>query len=351
MRNLSHEGGDPGDLFYIDANGVRVPLSLPADWAAHDPGYYLGISGGFPAWMLLDGTAVQLVSLPTIASGVTLYPPAFIGDTALALPTIASTVTLYAPTVGFEQSLSLPTIASGSTLFAPTLEATVEPDDIANLVVWLKSDTGVYSDAGTTPAVADDPVQQWNDQSGSGNHFTQATLANRPLYKTAVVNSLPALRYDATNDSLSSTLTRGLGGTYFIVYCHNGAGSANRRGLVGGNNWLIGPYGGQHSFYGGGGFVANTDAPVTQNVFVAATARQSTSAGADGKFWVNAVDKTDTPANSTGGPGANFGTGAANPFVEPLDGDIAEVIAYSRELSDGEVDDVHAYLQTRYGLW
>ena len=41
----------------------------------------------------------------------------------------------------------------------------------------------VYSDAGTTPALNGQPVRQWYDESGSGNHATQATAANRPLFR------------------------------------------------------------------------------------------------------------------------------------------------------------------------
>lgn len=43
----------------------------------------------------------------------------------------------------------------------------------------------MYSDAGVTPAVAGGSVQQWNDQSGSGNNVSQATASNRPKYNTS----------------------------------------------------------------------------------------------------------------------------------------------------------------------
>ncbi|HMW26649.1 MAG TPA: hypothetical protein PKC51_08420, partial [Ferruginibacter sp.] len=34
-------------------------------------------------------------------------------------------------------------------------------------ILWLKADAGAYSDAGITPAVNGQTVQQWNDQSGN----------------------------------------------------------------------------------------------------------------------------------------------------------------------------------------
>lgn len=47
-----------------------------------------------------------------------------------------------------------------------------EYTDVANCNLLLKHSTGVYSDAGTTPAADLDVIGQWSDQSGSGHHFT-----------------------------------------------------------------------------------------------------------------------------------------------------------------------------------
>jgi lysophospholipase L1-like esterase len=49
---------------------------------------------------------------------------------------------------------------------------------------WYRAGVGVYSDAGVTSANPGDGVYQWNDQSGAGNHLTQTTAANRPIYNT-----------------------------------------------------------------------------------------------------------------------------------------------------------------------
>ena len=48
----------------------------------------------------------------------------------------------------------------------------------------LRGDIGACTDAGSTEATTDGAaIQQWNDQSGSGYHVTQATAANRPVYQ------------------------------------------------------------------------------------------------------------------------------------------------------------------------
>lgn len=60
------------------------------------------------------------------------------------------------------------------------------PSSVSGLTLWLKADAGVYSDAGVTPATDGNTVQQWNDQSGGGFNFTQATAGNRPTFKTSI---------------------------------------------------------------------------------------------------------------------------------------------------------------------
>jgi hypothetical protein len=69
-------------------------------------------------------------------------------------------------------------------------------------VTWiqcLETDSGAYKDAGTTLAIDNDTVQQWNDASGSANNDTQATALNRPTFKTNIVNGLPVIRCNGSN--------------------------------------------------------------------------------------------------------------------------------------------------------
>jgi lysophospholipase L1-like esterase len=55
---------------------------------------------------------------------------------------------------------------------------------IPSCIGWYRATTGVYSDAGTTPANPGDGVYQWNDQSGDDNHLIQTTAGNRPVFNT-----------------------------------------------------------------------------------------------------------------------------------------------------------------------
>jgi len=86
--------------------------------------------------------------------------------------------------------------------------------------IWLRPETDVYSDAGATVALDTDPVQQWNDQSGNGNHAVQNTSGNRPIYRTGQANNLPALEF--TGDLFIDPPSLGISGnsdfTYFITF-------------------------------------------------------------------------------------------------------------------------------------
>jgi hypothetical protein len=65
------------------------------------------------------------------------------------------------------------------------------------LDLWLEARDGLYSDAGTTPAVQDDPVYRMTDLSGNGHHADQATLGLRPILKTD--GGFPVVRFTKTD--------------------------------------------------------------------------------------------------------------------------------------------------------
>ena len=91
------------------------------------------------------------------------------------------------------------------------------PDSVSGLKLRLKADGVLWQDAArTTPATADSaPVGCWDDASGVGNHFTQATAGNRPLLRTAIVNGHPVIRFDGSNDTLLTTTATGLDSASF----------------------------------------------------------------------------------------------------------------------------------------
>lgn len=81
-----------------------------------------------------------------------------------------------------------------------------------NLRWWLKADAGTFTGNGTGATVDGSLVQQWNDQSLVGNHARQVTNANKPVYKTNIINGYPVLRF-ATDQFIDGLATPAVGPT------------------------------------------------------------------------------------------------------------------------------------------
>lgn len=77
------------------------------------------------------------------------------------------------------------------------------PTDIPGLQLWLDfaDPTVLFTDsAGMTPVTADgDVIGRALDKSGSLNHVTQGTTANKPIYRTGIQNGLSIGRADGTD--------------------------------------------------------------------------------------------------------------------------------------------------------
>ena len=207
------------------------------------------------------------------------------------------------------------------------------PDDVADLGAWWQADTLGLSDG--------DPVSTWPDDVGS-NDFTQATGANQPTFQTNEQNGLGVVRFDNTNDSMSSSFSISAGTyTIFAVYKYNSpTASAQRRVVSGGNNWLMGPYNARYAHFAGA-FAPN--GPGAGNSFRIHTAQFDNR----GYHFVDG----DFCGSSDGGtyPGA-FNLGAAGSISEVADSDVAEVIAYTRSLTRPERIAVDRYLQAKWAL-
>ncbi len=68
----------------------------------------------------------------------------------------------------------------------------------SDLKLWLKADTWVYTDTGSTLATDGTAIESWLDQSLSLNHHRQPTLARRPNLISNDMNFNPSLDFNAT---------------------------------------------------------------------------------------------------------------------------------------------------------
>lgn len=79
---------------------------------------------------------------------------------------------------------------------------TYSPPAVANLAVWYKADTGCTLSG--VPCVDNDPVDSWAN-SGTGAQAATAAGAQRPTYKTGIVNGKPVVRFNGSNQWLDIT--------------------------------------------------------------------------------------------------------------------------------------------------
>lgn len=90
-------------------------------------------------------------------------------------------------------------IISDPSLFSLNISSGVSvltPDQIfgSNLKLWIKADSLSLSDG--------DPVTSWADLSGNSYNFSEAT--NPPTYKLNIVNGKPVVRFNGTNNFMTS---------------------------------------------------------------------------------------------------------------------------------------------------
>lgn len=244
--------------------------------------------------------------------------------------------------------LSLLLLPLGQVMRRPQYPAEPTLGYTTGLILRLKANAGLYDATSGGSAVTSDgsSVARWEDQSGSGNHATQATSGSRPVLKLGVQNGWPGIRFDATDDGMACPANVVKPLTIFIVYNYKSSSSATRRALQGANqNWLLGPYDNQHQAFIG--LFMGSPPSVTQDVFVLSEITQATS---DTKWYINGTQiSTSSVDFAPGTLQIAYGTGNP-PYAEPLDGDILEILAYNSVLGTTDRQTVESYFRTKYAI-
>lgn len=214
------------------------------------------------------------------------------------------------------------------------------------LKVWL-SDTG--ASAGT-----------WSDMSGNGNHATQGTAGMQPAIVTNSINGHQVRRFDGTNDYLNGALSvTGTTMTVIAVLSLNSASAAFGRVVsTGATNTadednaaraaaILRVGGTSVSAFRGasqkstGTIVYDTPVIVTSKFDVAMhtlylNGVAQVAVGSVGTFTISAYRL-----------GASLLDADTGSFFK---GDLAEVLAYSDSLTNGNRQTVEAYLAAKYGI-
>jgi hypothetical protein len=218
------------------------------------------------------------------------------------------------------------------------------PTDIANLQLWLDA-----SDASTITQVAG-AVSQWNDKSGNGNHATQGTGSSQPITGTRTIGGLNALDFDGSNDfmSLTSSIAATSGITCFAV-CEADTVAAQGAMITG-------------SASGSPIFQTRTSTPNFAWVTWGVAERLGTSAISSATPYLVA-GRSSAAGSNLYASGLAAASNATNPaYSAPLtgvggfsaaglnfNGKIASVLVYDRVLSNSEMNQIGAYLSTKWG--
>lgn len=236
---------------------------------------------------------------------------------------------------------------------------------------WYRADiiSGLYTDNGTTQVSDNSPVYRWNEYSGTGYNFLQATAGARPVYSnaTTLANFNPTLTFDGSNDWMQFTAGTGINiidraeGTMYAAGFMN---VQKRNGLLGFHPSM--DYPGLHTyasnfnllfFTGGPGYQGQSTAPMAARSFFTAGAGWKNAAGANASYAGATVSLNGNRTDYTGTQlqNANLSTGARDLRIGgdnnygAFSGQLNEILVFEDKLTATQMDQVETYLAIKYG--
>jgi len=244
-------------------------------------------------------------------------------------------------------------------LLRPTASG-FDPRRITGLEGWWDA-----SDS-TTITLVSSVVSQWNDKSGNGRNFTQATAGNRPAVISSGRNGRNVLNFGGNPVFMSQSWTRELntGNTWFMVFSQqsgidtserpvlrmavnvnaiqrgaSNAAQVSRRGRIGSfvNNTSSGL------------FTADQQADANSNWQVVASVVSTTALGhyKDGSLQGTQATITGTIVSSAS---TDLRICSDTGVVGNNAAHIAEILIYSKALSAAERSNVERYLGGKWGI-
>ncbi len=236
-----------------------------------------------------------------------------------------------------------------------------------------------YTDAGVTLATDGQRIQQWNDQSGNNNHFSQTDTTKQPLYKTNIQNGLPIIRFASDGHDLDC-LKRNIAFTsnaitVFAVHTKAAAGGAfNQYSRIvgfwntGDNAGTVGDYGNTNGWaallwdrvtytravrtYRNGAEIAKIDPAVAYGTFTQWTAKieqGNCTLRQDGVETTGTTSTTAMNANQVLIGGSALSQAQSINLDSELNGDIAEIVIYNQVLNAAQISLQESQLKSKWG--
>lgn len=246
------------------------------------------------------------------------------------------------------------TATSTPVTVAATGSATTSLSVTSGLQLWLKADAGVTKDASGA-------VTAWSDQSGKNNHATQPDATLAPTFADNAVNGKPVLRFASGNyldvATSPSVAITGDVASFFVVKFNDFATYRAVWGKTAANvprptDYYLLPTTGVPRVYRGSDdgnrnvFVDGARVPA--NTVVALGFSQ---AGTLMTHYLNGQPSGSgqmvvTPTDS----GTELRIGSRDDLVTKMDGDMAELLIYDRDVSGDDQRAVASYLAGKYGI-
>lgn len=245
--------------------------------------------------------------------------------------------------------------ALGRTAGAPFL-----PTAIPGCFMWFDASriTGLSNGAA---------VSQWNDLSGNNYHLTQSNNSFRPLYQTNIINGLPSVKFDGTDDHLYRmgiptplrlnqprtiiAITRAAAGNVnakndFVINTRNNIENINNS--VAGFTFFASTFNGtRYQPLSGSGFTTFVSYTIGTNyIFVLANGLNHATALFRRNF-VELVNTTGTAATAFENPAGAWSFAGNSISVSSYYG---EVIGYDSVLSLSDIQRVESYLAAKWGV-
>jgi hypothetical protein len=231
-------------------------------------------------------------------------------------------------------------------LLRPRASGGFNPKSIAGLQLWLDAADSSTISTGTG-------VSEWRDKSATGSKWAQATGNDQPATGTAAMNGRNVLVFDGTSDSLSATtpLSTSMPLTMFFV---QRIITATQFGM----SYTSGTVGGHFD-------IRQTQFSARLNILANSTSLVNEASGTrEGVNDILAMTFPSTGDNTIyrNGSQLSLGSTTARPVLTSThyigrrsDGfyaniQVAEIIAYSTQLSDTDRRTVEAYLGKKWGI-
>jgi hypothetical protein len=227
----------------------------------------------------------------------------------------------------------------------PTSGGSFVPTDIASLDWWLTAESLALSD---NAAVVD-----WLDSSSAGRHYGQNTVDSQPIYKTGIVNGHPVVRFNSNRligpDPTARTYTTA---NTLIIVCSPSSGQGYI--LVGsgsqGTPAIISAFSSKAFEYFNTNSERATFATTASGFHILAITRTDDAGNYVGYFDGTQVFSSAADASLDWSGKSINQVGRFNSGSDNYTGDVAQVLHFSAILTSAELNNVHSYLGSLYGI-